>query len=159
MVYIKITTSYTFRLICSSVKLDVSATNSASCLIPSKKESSCAASDVSRAMSITHSKLFSSCARVAEVGGASRSPSIENLNVFLLGDIHVRTRIEIVAPDTLHTVTQITTDATGYAAFLGDAMLDIIKETVREKTDIVSNSLCRIPVPSSSLRRAENLQN
>lgn len=83
---------------------------------------------------------------------------IENMNVYLLGDIQLRTRLEIVAPDTLHTVTQITTDVLGYEAFLGDAILDIIKETVREKTDIVSNSLCRIPVPSSSLRRAENMQ-
>lgn len=83
---------------------------------------------------------------------------IESMNVYLLGDIHVRTRIEITAPDTLHTVTQITTDMTGYAAFLSDAILDIIKKTVREKTDTVSTSLCRIPSPSSSLRRAEDMK-
>ena len=83
---------------------------------------------------------------------------VENMNVYLLGDIHVRTRIEITAPDTLHTVTQITTDVTGYDAFLTDAILDMIKKTVREKTDTVSTSLCRIPPPSSSLRRVENMQ-
>ena len=83
---------------------------------------------------------------------------VENMNVYLLGDIHVRTRIEITAPDTLHTVTQITTDVTGYDAFLTDAILDMIKKTVREKTDTVSTSLCRIPPPSSSLRRVENIK-
>ena len=83
---------------------------------------------------------------------------VENMNVYLLGDIHVRTRIEITAPDTLHTVTQITTDVTGYDAFLTDAILDMIKKTVREKTDTVSTSLCRIPPPSSLLRRAENMK-
>lgn len=83
---------------------------------------------------------------------------IENMNVYLLGDIHVRTRIEITAPDTLHTVTQITTDVSGYTSFLSDTILDIIKKTVREKTDTVSTSLCRIPSPSSSLRRAEDMK-
>ena len=83
---------------------------------------------------------------------------VENMNVYLLGDIHVRTRIEITAPDTLHTVTQITTDVTGYDTFLTDAILDMIKKIVREKTDIVSTSLCRVPLPSSSLRRAEDMK-
>jgi hypothetical protein len=83
---------------------------------------------------------------------------IENMNVYLLGDIHVRTRIEITAADTLHTVTQITTDVSGYGAFLSDTILDIIKKNVREKTDTVSTSLCRIPVPSSSLRRAGDMK-
>jgi hypothetical protein len=83
---------------------------------------------------------------------------IENMNVYLLGDIHMATRIEITAPDTLHTVTHITTDVTGYTAFLSGAILDIIKDTVREKADTVSASLCRIPSPSSSLRRAEDMK-
>ena len=82
---------------------------------------------------------------------------IESMNVYLLGDIHVRTRIEITAGDT-HTVTQITTDVSGYEAFLSDTILDIIKQTVREKTGIVSASLCTMQLPSSSLRRAENMQ-
>ena len=83
---------------------------------------------------------------------------IENMNVYLLGDIHVATRIEITAPDTLHTVTHITTDVTGYTAFFSGAILDMIKKTVREKADTVSASLCRIPSPSSSLRRAEDMK-
>lgn len=83
---------------------------------------------------------------------------IENMNVYLLGDIHVRTRIEITAPDTLHTVTQITTDVSAYTSFLSDTILDMIKKTVREKADTVSASLCRIPSPSSSLRRAEDMK-
>jgi hypothetical protein len=83
---------------------------------------------------------------------------VENMNVHLLGDINVVTHNEITAPDTLHTVAQITVNVTGYAAFWSEQILDVIKQTVREKTDIVSTSLCRVPLPSSSLRRAEDMK-
>jgi hypothetical protein len=82
----------------------------------------------------------------------------EDMNVRLLGDIRVVTRSEITAPDTLHTVTEITTDVPGYAAFLSDRVLDILEQTVREKVDVVSTSLCRVSLPSSSLRRAEDMK-
>lgn len=82
---------------------------------------------------------------------------VENMNVHLLGDIKVVTHYEITAPDTLHTVARITVNVPGYAAFWSEQILDVIEQTVREKTDIVSKSLCRVSLPSSSLRRAQDM--
>jgi hypothetical protein len=82
---------------------------------------------------------------------------VEFINVNLLGEVHVSTRSEITAPDTLHTVAQITVDVPGYAAFFGDRIRDLLEQTVREKIGIVSTSLCRLPLPSASLRRADEM--
>lgn len=83
---------------------------------------------------------------------------VENMNVHLLGNIQVVTHYEIAAQETMHTVAQITVNVPGYGAFWSKQILDVIEQTVREKTDIVSKSLCRVSLPSSSLRRAQDMK-
>ena len=73
----------------------------------------------------------------------------ENMNVYLLGDFRLVARSEITAPDTLHTVVQITTDVPGYAGFWisSDQILNLLEQVMREKIDTVSASFCKIPSP------------
>ena len=84
----------------------------------------------------------------------------EDMHVNLLGDFRLVARSEITAPDTLHTVVRITTRMPGYSALWisSGQVLALLEQAMREKIDTVSTSLCRIPSPSSSLRRAEDMK-
>jgi len=84
----------------------------------------------------------------------------EDMHVNLLGDFRLVSRSEITAPDTLHTVVRITTRMPGYSALWisSGQVLALLEQAMREKIDTVSTSLCRIPSPSSSLRRAEDMK-
>ena len=76
------------------------------------------------------------------------------ISVNRIGNLYLLTRSEVNAPDTLHTVTEIKAEVPAYAMFLSDQILDSLEQSVRDKTDILSTSLCVIQSPSSPLRRA-----
>jgi hypothetical protein len=79
---------------------------------------------------------------------------IATVSEHIVGDVHIATRSEIVAPGTLATVSHMAIDVPWYAAFLNDHILDSLARSVREKVDVVAKSLCA--APSFSFRRLAN---
>ena len=75
---------------------------------------------------------------------------ITTVSQHVVGDVHLETRSEIKDPGTMNTTSYMRLDVPWYAAFLHDRILHSLAQSVREKVDVVSKSLCR---PRTTLLR------
>jgi len=75
---------------------------------------------------------------------------ITTVSQHVVGDVHIETRSEFQDPGTMNTTSYVQLDVPWYAAFLRDRILYSLAQSVREKVDVVSKSLCR---PRTTLLR------
>ena len=75
---------------------------------------------------------------------------ITTVSQHVIGDVHIETRSEFQDPGTMNTTSYMQLDVPWYAAFLHDRILYSLVQSVREKVDVVSKSLC---LPRTTLLR------